>query len=228
MISKIWNRRLIGLLGFVLPVVVVLSGFDIYGSVQDSFSDYCGLGSRNLFTIMMLIVAWFLIKYKGYDFIDNFSGKLTGILAFGVVFFPSSASDWQAVLHFLSATGLFLMFSFFCLFLFTKTAKSLPNNLWHTLMSFRFGVIKSNESGTHLKKKRNKVYITCGLFILLGMIITVIYNLFWQDTVISIIKPVLLLEWLMIWAFAFSWLVKGEIIWSDNKVPVISSPVDSI
>jgi hypothetical protein len=120
------------------------------------------------------------------------------------------------------------MFSFFCLFLFTKTAKSLPDNLWHTLTSFRFGVIKSNEPGTRLKKRRNKVYIACGLFILLGMIITVIYNLFWQDTVISIIKPVLLLEWLMIWAFAFSWLIKGKIIWSDKKILIRSNTVDPI
>jgi hypothetical protein len=216
-----------GLIGLVLPVVVVLSGFALYGSAQDSLSDYYGLGNRNVYIIMMLIVAWFLVKYKGDDFIDNIAGKLAGIFAFGVVFLSNNAGGWQAVLHFLSATGLFLMFSFFCLFLFTKTAKSQPNDLWHTLASFRFGIIKSNEPDMRLKKKRNRVYISCGLFILSGMVITVVYNLFWQNTGISSVKPVLLLEWLMIWAFAFSWLVKGGIIWSDNKIPVISTPPDS-
>lgn len=219
MITQIWNRRILGLIGLVLPVIVILSGFALYGSAQDSFSDYYGLGSRNIYISMMLIVAWFLIKYRGYDIIDNIAGKLAGIFAFGVVFFSNNAGGWQAVLHFVSATGLFLMFSFFCLFLFTKTAKSLPNDLYHTFASFRFGIIKSNKPDVRLKKKRNKVYIVCGLFMLLGMVITVVYNLFWQNTSISIIKPVLLLELLMIWAFALSWLVKGETILSDKKVP---------
>jgi hypothetical protein len=33
-------------------------------------------------------------------------------------------------------------------------------------------------------------------------------------------KPVLTLEWLMIWAFGFSWLVKGETIWSDRRIRI--------
>jgi hypothetical protein len=206
-------------LGFTLPLVVVLSGFILFGSVQDSLSDYNGLGSR-AYIIMLLMVAIFLIRYKGYDVVDNITGKLAGLFALGVVFFPNDAGGWQAVLHFVSATGLFLVFSFFCLFLFTKTKESRPNDLWHTIASFRFGIIKSNEPNMRLKKKRNKVYVACGLFMLLAMVITVVYNLCWQHTVISMAKPVLTLEWLMIWAFGFSWLVKGETIWSDKRIRI--------
>jgi len=206
-----------GLLGFTLPVVVVLTGFILFGSVQDSLSDYNGLGSR-VYIIMLLIVAVSLIRYKGYDIIDNIAGKLAGFFALGVVFFPNDAGGWQAVLHFVSATGLFLVFSFFCLFLFTKTNESRPNDLRHTITSFRFGIIKSNEPRMRFKKKRNKVFVACGTFILLAMVITVVYNLCWQHTVISLAKPVLTLEWLMIWAFGFSWLVKGKTIWSDKSM----------
>ena len=219
MISPIWKRRIMGFLGFSLPVVVVLSGFVLFGSVQDSLSDYSGLGSR-AYIIMLLIVAAFLIRYKGYDVIDNIAGKLAGLFALGVVFFSNDADGWQAVLHFVSATGLFLVFSFFCLFLFTKTKESRPNNLWHTITSFRFGIIKSNQPHMRLKKRRNKVYVACGIFMLLAMIITVVYNLCWQHTIISVAKPVLTLEWLMIWAFGFSWLVKGETIWSDRRIRI--------
>jgi hypothetical protein len=208
-----------GFLGFTLPVVVVISGFILFGSVQDSLSDYNGLGSR-VYVIMLLIVAVFLIRYRGYDIIDNIAGKMAGLFALGVVFFPNDAGGWQAVLHFVSATGLFLVFSFFCLFLFTKTNESRSNNLWHTIASFRFGIIKSNEPHMRLKKKRNKVYVACGLFMLLAMVITVVYNLCWQHTIISVAKPVLTLEWLMIWAFGFSWLVKGETIWSDRRIRI--------
>jgi uncharacterized membrane protein YjgN (DUF898 family) len=71
-----------------------------------------------------------------------------------------------------------------------------------------------------LKKKRNKVYVACGVAMLVSMLVTVLYNLLWQDTAMSVIKPVLTLEWLMIWAFAFSWMVKGQIILSDRRVRV--------
>ena len=220
MLSRIWNRRFIALVGFALPVVIVLSGFINFGSVLDSLSDYFDVRSREVFVVMLLIVAWCLFKYNGYDFIDNLVGKLAGLCALGVLFFPNNAGGWQSVLHFVSATGLFLVFAFICLFLFTKTKDSPPNNLWHTIKSFRFGIIRSNEPGMEFKKKRNKVYVACGVALLVNMLITVLYNLFWQDTGISVIKPVLVLEWLMIWTFAFSWLVKGQIILSDKRVLV--------
>lgn len=208
-----------GFLSLLLPVVVVLSGFLIFGSVQDSLSDYSGIGSR-AYSYMLLLVAWAFLKYKGYDIIDKIAGKLAGIFALGVVIFTNDAGGWQEVIHFVSATGLFLVFSFFCLFLFTKTRESRPNDLWHTIISFRFGIIKSNKPEMHFKKKRNKVYVTCGLFMLLGMVVTVAYNLFWQHTVLAVIKPVLSIESLMIWAFGVAWFVKGETIWSDKKIPV--------
>lgn len=201
-------------------MVVVVSGIILLGSVQDSLSDYYAYRSREIYIVMLLAVAIFLMRYKGYDIIDNMAGKLAGVFALGVMIFPNNAGGWQSVVHFVSAAGLFLVFSFFCLFLFTKTKESRQNNLWHTIVSFRLGRIKTNEPNMHFKKKRNKVYVASGLFMLFGMVITVVYNLFWQDTAISVIKPVLTIEWLMIWSFGFSWLVKGKTIWRDKEIPV--------
>jgi hypothetical protein len=198
----------------------VLSGFINFGSVLDSLSDYLDGRSKEVFIVMLLIVAWCLIKYKGYDIIDNLVGKLAGLFALGVLFFPNNAGGWQSVIHFVSATGLFLVFAFMCLFLFTKRKDAPPNNLWHTITSFRFGIIRSDEPGMERKKIRNKVYVACGISMLVSMLITVLYNLFWQDTGMSVIKPVLTLEWLMIWAFAIAWMVKGQIILSDRRVRV--------
>ena len=220
MLTRIWNRRFIALIGFALPVVIVLTGFINFGSVLDSLSDYIDVRNKEVFVVMLLIVAWCLIKYNGYDFIDNLVGKLAGLFALGVLFFPNNADGWQSVVHFVSATGLFLVFAFMCLFLFTKTKDSPPNNIWHTIKSFRFGILRSDEPGMELKKKRNKVYVACGVAMLVSMLVTVLYNLLWQDTAMSVIKPVLTLEWLMIWAFAFSWMVKGQIILGDRRVRV--------
>ncbi|MBN2239825.1 MAG: hypothetical protein JW712_08620 [Dehalococcoidales bacterium] len=196
----------------------MVSGVVLFGSVQDSLSDYYRLGSRDVFIGMLLVVAIFLLKYKGYDKIDNIAGTLAAACALCVIVFPNDAGGWQSVVHFVSATGLFIIFAFFCLFLFTKTRDSRPNDLWHTIISFRFGRIKSNTPEMRNKKKRNKVYVGCGLFMLTGMIITVVYNLCWQDTILSLARPVLILEWLMIWAFGIAWLVKGQTIWSDRNI----------
>lgn len=212
------TRRVLGFLGFILPVIVVTSGFFLLGSVQDSLSDYSDPRSREIFVVMLLTVAILLMRYRGYDIVDNIAGKMAGIFALGVMLFSNEAGGWESVVHFVSAAGLFIVFSFFCLFLFTKTKDSRPNDLWHTLISFRFGRIKTNEPHMQAKKKRNKVYIACGIFMVLGLVFTVVYNLCWKDTIISVIKPVLTLEWLMIWAFGFAWLVKGKTFWRDKEI----------
>jgi hypothetical protein len=77
------TRRVLGFLGFILPVIVVTSGFFLLGSVQDSLSDYSDPRSREIFVVMLLTVAILLMRYRGYDIIDNIAGKLAGIFALG-------------------------------------------------------------------------------------------------------------------------------------------------
>lgn len=215
--SYIWLRRLMGVLGLALPVVLVMWGLVLSGSVLNSISDYYSLRTRDAFVGILFAIAWFLAAYKGYDRIDDIAGKIAGVFALGVAFIPNSAGGWQTTLHFTFAAGLFLTLSFFCLFLFTKTAEAPGNDLRHTITSFRFGVIKSDEPRLRLKKRRNKVYVACGLIMLLCIVLTALYNWLGKNTSVSAIRPVLALEWLMIWAFGFSWLVKGETLWSDEK-----------
>ena len=215
--SYIWLRRLMGALGFLLPVVLFFWGLALSGSILDSISDYYSLRTRDAFVGILFGIACILAAYKGYDRIDDITGKVAGLFALGVAFIPNTAGGWQTTVHLLFAAGLFLALSFFSLFCFTKTKESPPNDLRHTVTSFRFGRIKSNEEGMRRKKIRNKVYVTCGLIMLACLALIGLYYKFWENTAISVIKPVLWLEWVMIWAFGFSWAVKGETLWQEPK-----------
>jgi len=209
-------RRIVGALGVALPVVVTVWGlFLSRWSVQDSLSDYYSLRTRDAFVGILFVIGWFLFAYRGYEKMDKIAGYLACVFALGVAIFPNSGSTWERIVHFSSATCLFLVLSFFSLLLFTKTKDS-PKGFKPTVLSaFRFGATKSN-SMTCEKKKRNIVYIVCGIVMLACISLIGLYMLFWQNTAISNIKPVFCLEWLMIWAFGTSWFIKGETILKDK------------
>lgn len=211
--SQVTLRRIMGALGILLPLVLVLWGFALSGSTnfQDSISDYYILRTRDAFVGVLFAIGWVLFAYRGYDRMDHIAGMVACLLALGVAFFPNSGEPWERRIHFLSAASLFVMLSFFSLFLFTKTRKS-RKGLLPTVTSFHLG-----ESDNPQKNKRNRVYVVCGLFMLSCIVLLTLYHMFWKDTFISAIKPVLLFETLMVWAFSISWLVKGETLWRDKK-----------
>jgi hypothetical protein len=218
-VSHLTLRRTLGVLGIALPVVLMLWGFALSGwspELQNSISDYYSLRTGDAFVGILLVIAWFLCTYKGYEPVDNIAGYLAGVFALGVAFFPNSGESWEIIVHFSSAAGLFLVLSFFSLFLFTKS-KGSPKGWRGTLSGFRFGIAKRGDSWTPQKKVRNRVYVACGIVMLVCLVLTGLYYSFWENTAISVIKPVFWLEAFMIWAFGISWLIKGETLWKDKK-----------
>jgi hypothetical protein len=198
LVSHLMLRRVLGILGIALPVVLALWGFALSGwsmELQDSISDYYSLRTRDAFVGILFVIAWFLFAYRGYERKDDVAGYLACVFALGVAFFPNSGEGWEKIVHFSSAAGLFLVLSFFSLFLFTK----------------------SGDSRTPQKRMRNRVYVACGLAMLACMVLIGLYYLFLKDTAVSDIKPVFWLESLMIWAFGISWFVKGETLLKDPK-----------
>jgi hypothetical protein len=198
LVSHLMLRRVVGALGFAMPVVLALWGFALSGwslELQDSISDYYGLRTRDAFVGILFVIAWFLFAYRGYERKDNVTGYLAWLFALGVALFSNSGEYWERFVHYSSATGLFLVLSFFSLFLFTK----------------------SGDSQTPRKRMRNRVYVTCGLAMLACMALIGLYALFLKDTAVSDLKPVFWLESLMIWAFGISWFVKAETLLKDRK-----------
>ena len=198
LVSHLRLRRVLGILGVALPFVLMLWGFALSGwsmELQDSISDYYSLRTREVFVATLVAIGLFLFTYRGYERKDDIAGHLACVFALGVAFFPNSGEDWEQIVHFSSAAGLFLVLAFFSIFLFTK----------------------SRGYQTPQKRMRNRAYVTCGIVMLVCMALTGLYKLYFEDTAISDYKPVFWLESLMIWAFGISWFVKGETLLKDKN-----------
>jgi hypothetical protein len=197
LVSYLTLRKVVGLLGVLLPVLLAIWGFLLCGcaELRPSISDYYGMRTRDLLVGVLFTIAWFLFTYRGYERKDNVAGNLACLFALGVALFPNSGEDGERVIHFLSASGLFLVLAYFSLVLFTK----------------------SGGEPTPRKVIRNRVYVACGVSIL-GCILTVgVYTWLLQETGVADVQPVFWLESLALWSFGISWAVKGEALLADRE-----------
>jgi len=191
-------RKAVGLIGILLPFVLML-GLLLFFNQENtpaSISHYYYTSMRNVFVGALSAVALFMFFYSGHDILDDWTGNVAGFFAIGVAWFPTTEivgqNDFIGIIHYISAGIFFLSLAVFSLFLFTKTKDELTK--------------------TDRKKTRNKIYITCGIIILLSMIIIAFYKLlglpsntvFWAETVALV-------------AFGFSWITKGGTLYPDKE-----------
>jgi len=208
-ISYLTLRTLIGALGIALPVALVIGSW-IKGSDEaflPSISCYYHSDMRDLFVGILCAVALFLFAYRGYDKKDLIAGNLGGLFALGVAFLPTtdcmvSPTALQKILgklHLFSATLFFLVLIYFSLYLFTLSDK--PKSQWKKP-----------------KENRNMAYIICGIIMSASIFIIGLYFLVLKKLIPGLdgINPVFWLETIALWAFGFSWLTKGEVLWKDN------------
>ena len=67
LVSYLTLRRVVGVLGVLLPVVVA-GGCFVLGActeLQDSISDYYGTEMRDVFVGVLFAIGWFLFSYRG-------------------------------------------------------------------------------------------------------------------------------------------------------------------
>ena len=188
-------RKTVGLIGILLPFTLMLGFFLIFkgDTIQESISHYYYTGMRNVFVGALCAVALFMFYYSGYDKWDNWAGNVAGFFAIGVAWFPTTeagSSDLIGKIHFACAAIFFLTLTVFSLFLFTK----------------------KGSNPTPQKLTRNKIYVICGLIMIVCLIAIVIYHnfihsessfVFWAETVALI-------------AFGVSWLTKGGTLYPDK------------
>ncbi len=214
-ISYLTIRKAVGILGMALPFVLIL-GYLLFQkpcSFPGSISHFYYTDMGNLFVGTLCAVSLFLFTYNGYDRMDKIASKLAGCFALLVAVFPTNYGTYSDAAcsrivdgenafsnttHYLAATLLFSTFAFFSLVLFTKTDHKTPLH--------------------GPKKSRNKIYkacgwviITCIVAIALFSLIPALANQFRQ------FKPTFVFETLALIAFGFSWLIKGETFFKDEK-----------
>ncbi len=204
-------RKVIGLLGILLPVLAVLG----YGEFLASISHYYYTRSAVFFIATLVSFGLFLITYRGYPrdkktelISDNIITHIGGFAAIIVVLFPTSCGGsgnpdiqqmcndhtyplWGhnneviSTIHLVSA-GIFLAsMGWMSFFRFTKGGK------------------------TKEKMRKNVLYRTSGLIMWVSILIlltefTIHYHVTGYD--------VFILETISVFAFGISWLVKGDAI----------------
>ena len=156
MVSYLTLRRVLGILGVLLPPLVVVGCF-VLGScteILDSVSAYYGTEMRDVFVSVQFALAWFLFSYRGYERKDDIAGDLACLFFLGVALFPTtSENDLTRIVHSVSAAGLFLTLSYFSLFLFTKTTPGgTPTPEKRTEQDLRG--LRRNHAGVHCFDRR--------------------------------------------------------------------------
>lgn len=218
LIPLLWVRRSIGFFGILLPPVLVLGTylFSTCPPLLDAVSDYYHSVMRDVFVGVICSIALFLFTYRGYDKSDTRVSNLASIFALGIVFFPTDyttdttciyVSKFQAKeLHNICAIGFFLAISYFSLVLFPKTGESKDG--------------KSIQP-TKQKEKRNVVFITCGIIMLACIALIGLDEFVLERKITKALNLpftiMFICEWIALWAFGTSWIVKGELILQDKK-----------
>jgi Mn2+/Fe2+ NRAMP family transporter len=222
--SGLTLRRLIGVLGMSLPILLWLYLYIAYGWKEplESISHYYYTRAGTVFAIIVSLLAIFLIVYKGCKPIDFYLSLTAGIFALCVLLFPTfnlckkcidddnilclsdycvtilPQSNARELFHFISAAIFLLCLAAMSLFIFTLSDKPVSER-------------------TPNKIIRNRIFRICGVIMVVCLLIIffggylglipsekyIQYHLtFWMEAI-------------AIEAFGFSWLTKGKALIGD-------------
>lgn len=212
-ISFINLRKLIGILGMILPLACYLGGKLFSGlNLQPSISSYYYTNARDIFVGVLVGVSMFLVTYRGYELIDDIVSTTTGIAGLGIAIFPCLLQKVK-----FDEVGLFQIIATRSNILHTLCA-----GIFFTLLAvnsiFIFTLTDKKSSMTKNKKIRNIVYIACGVIIIVTIVVMVVLNIVFKEAGLENSPIIFILETILLEAFGISWLVKGKTILKDKRV----------
>ena len=137
------------------------------------------------------------MTYKGHDLTDSRAANLGCIFAMGVALCPTTSSNNIVhIMHFVFAVLLFSVFIFFSIYLFRKTE---PGKLC-----------------TRQKDKRNKVYLVCGIVMIICILVIAVCMIFFESFG-QAYHIVFWFESLALIAFGISWVTKAEFLYLKDE-----------
>ncbi len=210
-------RKLVGIMGLLLPVALWLGLFIDTGHTQpvESISHYYYTRVAGVFIIIVSLLAFFLIIYKGEEPAEFYISLMAGLFALIMLIFPTNnlmehcnkkhdivvtilkKSEFRTNLH-LIAAGLFLgCLAVMSIWLFTKPAQ--PKNQAEVIILSR-------------KSTRNGWYIGCGvvMFIMLAAILISMLTNFDESDFYKNNSLTFWFESFAVWSFGISWMIKGH------------------
>jgi hypothetical protein len=217
-------RKTIGWLGILLPFIMIIGAWVFWGctTLQPSVSHYYYTNMREIFVGVLFAVALFLFCYSGPTKIDGWVSNVAGTFALGTALFPTTALcntdpditqgfvcypcqqkvtsltriPYHATLHLICAVLFFVILGLMSVFLFRLSNYS-----------------KAEQ--TPQKRKRNVVFLICGLVIFISMGAAGLYMLIAEKDEQSTF--VLWAEAAALLAFGISWLIKGQAYLKDKS-----------
>jgi hypothetical protein len=224
-------RRLIGILGISLPLIIWLIVYSDAGHTAplDSISHYYFTRANTAFIAVVSLMAFFLFVYKGHEPIDFYISFIAGLGAILLVLFPTSnitkacsddemiwsttflrLTDYSGVrveFHYACAAIFLLCLAYMSIFLFTR-----PSGPLHV----------------EKKKLRNCIYIGCGVLMVISLVFIGMrffevgiglkfydqnHLTFWFETIAIV-------------SFGFSWLIKGETLFRGRRDAIVEKDND--
>jgi len=207
-VSYIFLRRSVGVMGIALPLVLWLGDLILSGTaLRVSFSAYYYSGMRDVMTGFLFSIAIFLLAYRGIDWKDEVAAKTACAFAVGVALLPTAppnptpGQEWISFFHFMFAGGMFLTLAIFSHCLFTR--------------------LEPGKTLTDKKKKRNQFYRICGWVMVASIALIALKEALIKaevvtDAAMNSWRPTFLFELLAVVAFGASWLIKGETLFRDD------------
>lgn len=214
-------RKAVGWVGTLLPVILLVANpiaLSIENSgcgvVPGSVSGYYYSPVRNIFVGALCALGLFLIAYVGYDLGDRLVTDAAGVFAVGVAMFPTKPtvasppsvtcqtvaqlSTREQVVGDIHVVSAALMFVFLA---------------W---MAIRF--TNTDKPPYRQKLLRNRIYQICAIVIVVCLAAAVITTLL-PASVTGNFPWLFLWEAVAIFAFGFSWFVKGQTLIGPLKDP---------
>lgn len=192
------QRFILGLICGLLPILDIVFGLIFYDHIPQSISATYYYNFNVIMIGSLVLCAFFLFTYKGYDLGDRVFTLLAGVGALGVAVFPMTDP-----FHNGSRVGLF----------------SLPDNIsniLHTIMAVlvfgSFGLMTLTQFTKGKHKYRNLLYYICGSVMLFAMVLIGLsaFIPFLSTEISTMIYELIMLE-----AFAVAWLTKSGIFFKE-------------
>lgn len=191
-------RRCLGLLGFALPTVLLFAtrvddrvSKPMPGSISSFY--YTHMGPYLIGTLCALGI--FLFCYR-YATTDNWLSNVAGVAVTFVALCPTERDGVSPTLlnnlHLIAAATFFAVVAVFSAFVFTQKPDQV--HWWDPWRQFPRATPED---------KRDWVYRICAILIILPLVVAAVIrggSLFWGESV-------------AVFAFSFSWMVKGEFRW---------------
>jgi hypothetical protein len=183
------TRLLIGIIAFTLPFAVTIISWKPLTSISTSYYT----DARDVLVGMLFIVGAFLFAYNGYTIWQSRASKIGSLAAILIALFPTNCDTcpltFISIVHYCSATTLFSILTYFCFGPFRKKAKA---------------------KNTTKAGRRIKIYVICGVIMIVCMLTMFISN-FLPKLEVETLRIFYWAEAVALVAFGTAWMTASKV-----------------